>query len=207
MRRFFFVNPSFVVQLRCFAFTPYDHTTTAMHDIEDTSPPFRVAIPEVKSIHLTLSSTYARRSASKAVLGGMQLSHFMRLARHSTALRAWCVKQCLPGWCKPDMLRPGIVGIRGSMAVRCRTMSTPPRPPPSPPLRCFYPFLYGIPPIYTEHKPCLLSIVGAASKSFRFSEKKMPYLFPRGFDTKNRGVPWNSCSKWCRLFREWFDTP
>ena len=37
----------------------------------------------------------------------------MRLAEHLTALRTWC-KQCLPGWCKPDVLRPGILGMQGS---------------------------------------------------------------------------------------------
>ena len=40
-------------------------------------------------------------------------STFMRLAEHLTALRTWC-KQCLPGWCKPDVLRPGILGMQGS---------------------------------------------------------------------------------------------
>ena len=57
----------------------------------------------------------------------------MRLAEHLTALRAWC-KQCLPGWCKPDVLRPGIVGMRGSMVARVygntttamHKLSTPP---------------------------------------------------------------------------------
>ena len=43
----------------------------------------------------------------------------MRLARHLTVLRAWC-KQCLPRRGKPDVLRPGIVGIQGSMIIRPR---------------------------------------------------------------------------------------
>ena len=59
-------------------------------------------------------------------------SPFMRLAQqHLTALRAWC-KLCLPGRWKPDVLRPGIVGMRESMVIRlrpCMTMSTPPPPP------------------------------------------------------------------------------
>ena len=46
-------------------------------------------------------------------------SPFMRLAEHLTALRAWC-KQCLPGWWKSDVLRPGGVGMRGSMVIRLR---------------------------------------------------------------------------------------
>ena len=57
---------------------------------------------------------------------------FMRLAEHLTALRAWC-KQCLPDWRKPDVLRPGMVGMRGSTAIRRRacaqTEYTPPLPP------------------------------------------------------------------------------
>ena len=39
---------------------------------------------------------------------------YMRLARHLTARRAWC-KQRLPGQWKHGVLRPGIVGMRGSM--------------------------------------------------------------------------------------------
>ena len=53
----------------------------------------------------------------------------MRLARHLTALRAGC-KQCPPGLPEPDMPNPGIVGMRGSVAVRlrpCMTSSTPAR--------------------------------------------------------------------------------
>ena len=40
----------------------------------------------------------------------------MRLADHLTAvtaLRAWC-KQCLPGRSKPDVLRPGTIGMHAS---------------------------------------------------------------------------------------------
>ena len=77
-------------------------------------------------------------SASQAVLSRMH-SPFMRLALHFTALRAWC-KQCLSGRWKPDMLRPGIVGMRGSMVIRLwprmrsstpLLSSTPPPPWPN----------------------------------------------------------------------------
>ena len=56
-------------------------------------------------------------------------SPFLRLAQNLSALRGWC-KQCLPGRRKPDVLRPGIVGMRGSMVVRLRpcmitSISTP----------------------------------------------------------------------------------
>ena len=44
-------------------------------------------------------------------------SPFMRLAEHLTTLRAWC-KQCLLVLWKLDVLRPGIVGMRGSMVIR-----------------------------------------------------------------------------------------
>ena len=59
-------------------------------------------------------------------------SPFMRLAQHPKALRAWC-KKCLPARWKPDVLRPGIVGVRGSIMViplrrPCMIMSTPPSP-------------------------------------------------------------------------------
>ena len=46
-------------------------------------------------------------------------SPFIPLAEHLTARRAWC-KQCLPGWWTPNVLRPGIVGMRGSMIIRLR---------------------------------------------------------------------------------------
>ena len=49
-------------------------------------------------------------------------SIFMQLAKQElTARGAWC-KQCLPGRCKPDMLRPGIVGMRGSMVLQTTAM-------------------------------------------------------------------------------------
>ena len=57
----------------------------------------------------------------------MQLT--LRATRqHLTALHAWC-KQCLPGRFQPDVLRPGVVGMRGSMVIRlrpCMITSTPP---------------------------------------------------------------------------------
>ena len=51
----------------------------------------------------------------------------MRLAERLTALRAWC-KQCLPGRCSPDVLRPGIVRMRvyGHATTAMHDMSTPP---------------------------------------------------------------------------------
>ena len=63
-------------------------------------------------------------------------SPFVQLARHLTAVRAWC-KQYLPGQRKPDVLRPGIVGKRGSIIIRTTTAmhgmsNRPPTPlPPS----------------------------------------------------------------------------
>ena len=51
------------------------------------------------------------RSASQAVVVRCNLP-FRRLAEHLTARRAWC-KQCVPGWSKPDVLRPGIVRVQG----------------------------------------------------------------------------------------------
>ena len=59
-------------------------------------------------------------------------SPFMRLAEHLTALRVWC-KQCLPGWRKPDVLRPGIVGMRGCMVIQLRPCKTEYTPPPAAP--------------------------------------------------------------------------
>ena len=54
-------------------------------------------------------------------------SPLIRLAEHLPALRAWC-QWCLRGQSKPDVLRPGTVGMRGSMVRRLRpsmVMSTP----------------------------------------------------------------------------------
>ena len=67
------------------------------------------------------------KSASYAVLSRMQITLFMRLAEHLTALRASC-KHSPPGRRKRDVLRPGMVGMRGSMVIRlrpCMIVSTP----------------------------------------------------------------------------------
>ena len=55
----------------------------------------------------------------------------MRLARYPTALRAWR-KHCPPGRRKYDVLRPGIVGMRGSMVHTATAMhgNEYARPPP-----------------------------------------------------------------------------
>ena len=61
---------------------------------------------------------------------------------HLTALRAWCTR-CLPGWCKPDVLRPGIVGTRGSMVIRLRQCMKCVHPSPTPTL--------NTPPLTTKY--------------------------------------------------------
>ena len=70
------------------------------------------------------------KSTSQAVLRRMQLSlNATRRTPHGAsrlmlAMSVWSVK--------PDVLRPGIVGIRGSMIIRlrpCIIMSAPPSPP------------------------------------------------------------------------------
>ena len=59
-------------------------------------------------------------------------SLFMRLALHlTTTLRAWCKATSAWSVKKPDVLRPGVVGMRGSTVVRlrpCMIMSNPLRP-------------------------------------------------------------------------------
>ena len=57
-----------------------------------------------------------------------------------TVLRAWC-KQCLPGRWKPHVLRPGVVGKRGTTVTRLRPcmMSSTPHPLPNPPTPPLYP--------------------------------------------------------------------
>ena len=75
-------------------------------------------------IHKQESRHKVQRPSYERFLEGCS-SPFMRLAEHVTARRAWC-KQCLPGWCKPDVLRPGIVGMRGSMVIRLRPCTSPP---------------------------------------------------------------------------------
>ena len=70
--------------------------------------------------------TRCRNPPHDRFLGGCS-SPFMRLAERLTALRAWC-KQCLPGRCSPDVLRPGIVRMRvyGHATTAMHDMSTPP---------------------------------------------------------------------------------
>ena len=97
----------------------YGHTTTAMHDNEYAPPPTDLTICKKVRSH-------------KRSLVGCNLP-FMRLREHLTALRAWC--KLMSAWSvKPDVLSPGIVGMRGSMVIRlrpCMTMSTPPHPLPT----------------------------------------------------------------------------
>ena len=60
-------------------------------------------------------------------------SSFTRLAEHPPTFHAWC-KQYLPGRGKPYVLRPGIVGMGGSMAIPlqpCMIWGTPPPPNPT----------------------------------------------------------------------------
>ena len=73
------------------------------------------------SIHWTLSSVCPKE---RSLVG--RSSPFMRFAQHLTALRTW-YKQCVPGRWKPDVLRPGIVGMREFMVIplrSCMIMST-----------------------------------------------------------------------------------
>ena len=84
------------------------------------------------------------------------------LLQHLAALRAWC-KQCLPGRLKPDMLRPRIVGMRGSIPYghtttamyeyRVHPASSPP-PRPSPFLRAPSPARFSLAlKQRTQHSP------------------------------------------------------
>ena len=66
-------------------------------------------------------------------LRGSSSPFCMRFAEHLTALRAWCCKECLPCRRKPDVLRPRVVGVRGSMTLKTTAM---------------YDMLYTFPPIY-----------------------------------------------------------
>ena len=83
------------------------------------------ATPENKVTHWSLPSISKKVGTSPSLspsyerfLEGCR-SPFMRHAEHLTAIRAWC-KQCLPGRLKPDVLRPGTVGMRSSMVLRPR---------------------------------------------------------------------------------------
>ena len=121
----------------------YGHTTTAMHKLSTPSPP---PPPPLWSDHtkkqsnslvlLSISKKVGTRCRSPSYERSLERcsSPFMRLAEHLTALRAWC-KQCLSGWSKPDVLRPDIVRMQGSMVIRLRPLLvtdieyTPPPPP------------------------------------------------------------------------------
>ena len=81
-----------------------------------------VSTPENKSIHWTLSSIRKESPPHKRFVVGCS-SPFVRLARQLTALCSSC-KQCVPGGCKSDVPRPGIVGMRGSMVIRPRPCMT-----------------------------------------------------------------------------------
>ena len=86
---------------------------------------FRVATPENKvyligaAIHKQESRRKVPKSVLRAVLGRTQLAlHATRRTPHGAsrlvqALFAWLVK-------KPDVLRPGIEGMRGSRVMRLR---------------------------------------------------------------------------------------
>ena len=69
----------------------------------------------------------AQAPSSKMVVGKMQLPLFP--VSPSTSRRfAFGTRQCLPGRRKPEVLRPDIAGVRGSMVKRLRprvTVSTP----------------------------------------------------------------------------------
>ena len=83
--------------------------------------PPNVAAPETREqsnslVLLSISKkvdTRCRSPSFERFLEGCS-SPFMRLAEHLTALCAWC-KHCLP-----DVLRPGLVRMRGSMVMRLR---------------------------------------------------------------------------------------
>ena len=83
-----------------------------------------VATPENNNFFLSCHP-YARKNAKSAevyLASGFLVncsSPLLRLAEHLTALRARCTR-CLPGRCNLDLLRPGIVWMRGSMVIRLR---------------------------------------------------------------------------------------
>ena len=60
-----------------------------------------------------------RKSSSQVVNSTVQPTVDANLAAHLTAPRAWCTR-CLPYRIKPDVLRPGIGSMRGSMVNRVR---------------------------------------------------------------------------------------
>ena len=84
-----------------------------------------VATPENKPTHSRLSSIrYATKPALQAVL-----SRRMQLTLHATRPNisrrfALGASNALPSQSKPDVLRPSIVGMRGSMVIRLRPCMT-----------------------------------------------------------------------------------
>ena len=99
----------------------YGHTTTAMHDIEYISP---IEYTPPLSINLFDVVIYMqdgpRKSALQAVLTMARCSSpFMRLARSTLHVSLVQVMSSCGRW-KPDVLRPVIVGMRGSMLIQLR---------------------------------------------------------------------------------------
>ena len=90
----------------------------------------QVATQEKKSIQWTLSIC---ESASNVVLSRMQLSPFMRLAQHLTALRTWC-KKAMSAWSVKTRRAPSRhcrdARVHGHTTTAMHGMSTPPNPPP-----------------------------------------------------------------------------
>ena len=110
-----------------------------------TPPPYYICLPppavvsgdqKTKYNSLALSSisknvgTRRRSPSYERFLEGWS-SPFMRFAEHLTALRAWC-KRRLPDWWKLDVLRPGMVGMRGPMVIRLWPCTNWVPPPPVP---------------------------------------------------------------------------
>ena len=81
-----------------------------------------VAKPENKSIPPKLLSFAS--PPHKRFFAGCSTS-FVRLAQQLTAFRAWC-KQCLFGRRKPDVVRPGMAGMRESLLIRLRACTPSP---------------------------------------------------------------------------------
>ena len=94
------------------------------------SDPHRKANQFIRRCHL-----YARKSASQAVLSRMQLTHHATRRTLHVSLRAWCLAMSVWSVKTPDVLRPGIVRMRGPTVTRlqaCMIMSKLPlsnRPP------------------------------------------------------------------------------
>ena len=77
------------------------------------------SISLVAVIHKQKSRHMMPKSVSRAVLGGMQFTlHATRRTPHGTSRLVQEISAS--GWCKPDVLRPGIVGMQGFMGIRLR---------------------------------------------------------------------------------------